>query len=63
MIRLAGRSIDAKRMLGFGILYFLLTIMLIVFMVPVYGAIVTAFKTLAEVSAGGYWTLADEPGF
>ena len=57
MIRLAGRLINAKRMLGFGILYFLLTIMLIVFMVPVYGAIVTAFKTLAEVSAGGYWTL------
>ena len=57
MIRLAGRLIDAKRMLGFGILYFLLTIMLIVFMVPVYGAIVTAFKTLVEVSAGGYWTL------
>ncbi len=31
--------------------------MLILFMTPVYGAIVTAFKSQAEVSAGGYWTI------
>ena len=31
--------------------------MLVLFMVPVYGAIVTAFKSQAEVSAGGYWTV------
>ena len=46
-----------SRRLGTGLLYFLLTIMLILFMVPVYGAIVTAFKSQAEVSAGGYWTV------
>ena len=46
-----------SRRLGTALLYFLLTIMLVLFMVPVYGAIVTAFKSQAEVSAGGYWTL------
>jgi len=46
-----------SKYLATALLYFLLTIMLILFMVPVYGAIVTAFKTQAEVSAGGYWTV------
>ena len=46
-----------SRWLGSAVLYGFLTIMLILFMAPVYGAIVTAFKTQAEVSAGGYWTL------
>ena len=46
-----------RRLLGTALLYFVLTIMLILFMVPVYGAIVTAFKSQAEVSAGGYWTI------
>ena len=45
-----------QRLLGKAVLYFLLTILLILFMVPVYGAIVTAFKSQAEVAAGGYWT-------
>ena len=45
-----------SKWLGTALLYFLLTILLILFMVPVYGAIVTAFKSQAEVSAGGYWT-------
>ena len=45
-----------SRLLGTALLYFLLTILLILFMVPVYGAIVTAFKSQAEVAAGGYWT-------
>ena len=43
--------------LGTALLYFFLSVMLVLFMVPVYGAIVTAFKTQAEVSAGGYWTV------
>ncbi|MCY3796342.1 MAG: carbohydrate ABC transporter permease [Chloroflexi bacterium] len=46
-----------RRLLGTALLYFVLTIMLILFMTPVYGAIVTAFKSQAEVSAGGYWTI------
>ncbi len=45
-----------QSLLGKAVLYFLLTILLILFMVPVYGAIVTAFKSQAEVAAGGYWT-------
>jgi multiple sugar transport system permease protein len=44
-------------LLSTALLYFVLTIMLILFMTPVYGAIVTAFKSQAEVSAGGYWTV------
>ena len=44
------------RLLGYAMLYLLLTLLLIIFMTPVYGAIVTAFKSQAEVSAGGYWT-------
>ncbi len=44
------------RRLRDGALYFALTIMLILFMTPVYGAVVTAFKSQAEVVAGGYWT-------
>lgn len=46
-----------QRLLSTALLYFVLTIMLILFMTPVYGAIVTAFKSQAEVSAGGYWTV------
>ncbi len=46
-----------KKRLGQALLYLPLTLMLILFMVPVYGAIVTAFKTQAEVAAGGYWSL------
>ena len=49
--------VNWRRRLGTALLYFVLTIMLILFMVPVYGAIVTAFKSQAEVSAGGYWTV------
>ena len=48
---------NLKTRLATALLYFLLTIMLILFMVPVYGAIVTAFKTATEVAAGGYWTV------
>ncbi|MCY3866391.1 MAG: carbohydrate ABC transporter permease [Chloroflexi bacterium] len=48
--------INWRRWFGTALLYFVLTIMLILFMVPVYGAIVTAFKSQAEVAAGGYWT-------
>ena len=49
-------KMPAERLLGYGLLYIPLTILLILFMVPVYGAIVTAFKSQAEVAAGGYWT-------
>ncbi len=53
----SARAMNWQRLLGAALLYSVLTIMLILFMVPVYGAIVTAFKTQAEVSAGGYWTI------
>ncbi len=49
--------VNWSKLLGNAVRYFLLTIFLILFMVPVYGAIVTAFKSQAEVAAGGYWTL------
>ena len=49
--------VNWSRWLRTALLYFVLTIMLILFMAPVYGAIVTAFKSQAEVSAGGYWTI------
>lgn len=48
--------VNWTKALGYALLYLLLTLLLILFMTPVYGAIVTAFKTQAEVSAGGYWT-------
>ncbi len=47
---------NGRRLLGRALLYFALTILLVLFMTPVYGAIVTAFKSQAEVAAGGYWT-------
>ncbi len=50
------KPMNWPRLLGYALLYFALTILLILFMTPVYGAIVTAFKSQAEVSAGGYWT-------
>ncbi len=43
--------------LSSALLYFFLSVMLLLFLVPVYGAIVTAFKSQAEISAGGYWTI------
>ena len=49
-------GINWLRLGGRVLLYGALTLLLILFMVPVYGAIVTAFKSIAEVSAGGYWT-------
>ena len=39
------------------LLYAALSFMLLLFLVPVYGAIVTAFKSQADISAGGYWTI------
>ena len=52
-----GDQMNWRKLAGRALLYGFLTLMLVLFMVPVYGAIVTAFKTQAEVSAGGYWTL------
>ncbi len=53
--KLIDRANWTKR-LGSALLYFVLTIMLILFMVPVYGAIVTAFKSQQEVAFDGYWS-------
>lgn len=42
--------------------YLVLTGLLLLFMVPVYGVLVTAFKSAAEISSGGgYWTLPASP--
>ena len=49
-------ALNPTRLAGTALLYFALTIMLILFMVPVYGAIVTAFKSAVEVATQGYWT-------
>ncbi len=57
MIEAPKKPTNWPRLLGYALLYLLLTLLLIIFMTPVYGAIVTAFKSQAEVSAGGYWTL------
>ena len=54
---MSSRPINWSKRLTSALLYAALTLTLILFMVPVYGAIVTAFKTQAEVSAGGYWTI------
>ena len=56
MIEVPNKPANWPRLLGYAMLYLLLTLLLIIFMTPVYGAIVTAFKSQAEVSAGGYWT-------
>ena len=53
----SGLGVHWQRLLGTALRYIALTIMLILFMTPVYGAVVTAFKTQAEVSAFGYWTI------
>ncbi len=45
-----------RRLLCTALLYSVLTIMMILFLVPVYGVIVTAFKSAAEVATQGYWT-------
>ena len=45
-----------RELLANAVRYFALTIVLILFMAPVYGAIVTAFKSQVDVVQGGYWT-------
>ena len=41
--------------------YFVLTGLAVLFMVPVYGVLVTSFKSVADVAEGGYWTLPPNP--
>ena len=50
-------GVNWTRRMSQALLYAALTVMLLLFLVPVYGAIVTAFKSQAEISAGGYWTI------
>ena len=56
MIETPRKPANWGRLLGRAVVFVILTILLVLFMVPVYGAIVTAFKSQKEVSAGGYWT-------
>ena len=50
-------GVNWTRRMSQALLYAALSVMLLLFLVPVYGAIVTAFKSQAEISAGGYWTI------
>lgn len=43
------------------ILFLVLTLLAIAFLIPVYGVVVTAFKSVADVSEGGYWNLPPNP--
>lgn len=43
------------------LLYLILTILAILFMVPIYGVVVTSFKSISDVAQGGYWTLPPQP--
>ncbi|UCH24862.1 MAG: carbohydrate ABC transporter permease [Trueperaceae bacterium] len=52
-----GKPIKWSYLLGRTVLFIVLTALLIVFMLPVYGVIVTSFKSVAEVSTSGYWNL------
>lgn len=45
------------------LLFVVLTIMAVGFMLPVYGIVVTAFKSVGDVSTGGYWNLPPNPTF
>jgi len=49
------KSVNWRRLIGTAALYLILTMLLIAFMLPVYGVIVTSFKSVAEVSGSGYW--------
>lgn len=49
------------RILNKAILFFILTILALTFILPVYGVIVTSLKSVADVSRGGYWTLPPNP--
>ncbi len=57
MTKSRDRNLGWAKLLRRLALYAALTILLILFVVPVYGAIVTAFKPFAELSAGNYWNL------
>lgn len=43
------------------VLYLGVSILAVLFLVPVYGVLVTAFKTIEDVSTGGYWNLPPHP--
>ena len=49
------KPVNWRRRLSQAALYLLLTLLLIAFILPVYGVIVTSLKSVAEVAAEGYW--------
>lgn len=51
------RALAVKR----GLLYLMITLLAILFLVPVYGVLVTSFKSVADVAEGGYWNLPPNP--
>lgn len=55
MTRVTAKPMNWTRRLGAAARYLILTLLLMAFMLPVYGVVVTAFKSVAEVAAHGYW--------
>ena len=43
------------------VVYAVITVFAVAFLVPVYGVLVTSFKTVEDVSRGGYWNLPPNP--
>ena len=55
------RPINWPRVARRVVLYLVVSILAVLFLVPVYGVLVTAFKTIEDVSTGGYWDLPPPP--
>ncbi len=50
-----------SRIAGTLLLFLILTTAAIIFILPVYGIVVTSLKSVADVSTGGYWNLPPNP--
>ncbi len=55
------RPVRWYRLLSVASLFFVLTVLAIGFILPVYGVVVTSLKTVADVSFGGYWNPPANP--
>lgn len=47
--------VNLKKITRRSILYLVLIILAIIFLVPVYGSLITSFKTVEEIMMGGFW--------
>jgi len=48
--------VNLKKITRRSILYLVLIILAIIFLIPIYGSIVTSFKTVDEIMIGGFWS-------